>query len=471
MSKHFFSLLVMLCLSKLGLAQTANIPLPNAQQLAWQKAELGVVFHYDLHIFDTTKYVQSKNRSIPVYDYNIFDPGQLNVEQWVLAAKSAGARFAILTATHETGFALFQSDFNPYCLKAVKWREGKGDLVKEFVDACRKHDIKPGIYLGIRWNSFFGVHDFKVNGTGEMQKQRQKYYNAMVEGMVKEICTKYGDLFEIWFDGGASSPEKGAPDVLPIVKKYQPNCLFYHNEQLAEARWGGSESGTIGYPCWSTFTYPATGAGESTSKAISANQYALLKNGDPDGKYWVPAMADAPLRGDNNRHEWFWEPGDENTVFPLEKLVDMYYKSVGRNSTLILGLTPDNTGLLPKGDEQRLIEFGNEITKRFLKPLASAQGRGKVITINLANLQQVNQVVVGEDIAKGERIRKYKIEAKINNKWQVICTGTSVGNKRIQTFKTIKTNAVRLQVEQSINEPIIDSFKIYHVQSEIVIDN
>lgn len=464
-------IVILFALVHYAFAQAQVLPKPNAQQLAWQEAELGVVFHYDLHVFDTTKYVQSKNRNIPVYDYNIFNPGYLNVEQWVLAAKSAGARFAILTATHETGFALFQSDFNPYCLKAVKWRDGKGDLVKEFVDACRKHDIKPGIYLGIRWNSFFGVHDFKVNGTGEMQKERQKYYNAMVEGMVKEICTKYGDLFEIWFDGGASSPEKGAPDVLPIVKKYQPNCLFYHNEQLAEARWGGSESGTVGYPCWSTFTYPATGAGESTAEHISANNYALLKNGDPNGKYWVPAMADAPLRGDNNRHEWFWEPGDEHTVFPLEKLVDMYYKSVGRNSTLILGLTPDNTGLLPKGDEQRLIEFGKEITKRFLKPLASVQGKGRAVTINLANIQEVNQVVISEDIAKGERIRKYRIEAKINNKWQMVCSGISVGNKRIQTFKAIKTNAMRLVVEECINEPLIDSFKIYHVQSKIVIDN
>jgi len=468
------SLILLLCallFCNVIFAQPLEKPLPNAQQLAWQKAELGVIFHYDLHIFDTTKYVQSQNRNTPVYDYNIFNPQQLDVEQWVLSAKSAGARFAILTATHETGFALFQSDFNPYSLKALKWRDGKADLVKDFVDACRKHNIKPGIYLGIRWNSFFGVHDFKVNGTGNMQKERQKYYNAMVEGMVKEVCTKYGDLFEIWFDGGASSPEKGAPDVLPIVKKYQPDCLFYHNEQLAEARWGGSENGTIGYPCWSTFPYAATGAGESTSKDISANNYALLKNGDPNGKYWVPAMSDAPLRGNNNRHEWFWEPGDEAAVYPLADLVDMYYKSVGRNSTLILGLTPDNTGLLPKVDVQRLTEFGNEIATRFYKPLASAQGKGKITMISLPKTEHVNQIVIAEDISKGERIRKYKVEAKLNNKWQTICEGTSVGNKRIQTFKPIKTNNVRLVVEECTAGPMVDFLKVYYVQSENGIRN
>lgn len=471
MTKYFALLFMALWACEKVSAQPYSNPLPNTQQLAWQKAELGVVFHYDLHIFDTTKYVQGINRNTPVYDYNIFNPEKLDVEQWVLSAKAAGAKFAILTATHETGFAIFQSDYNPYCLKSLKWRDGKADLVKDFVDACRKHGLKPGIYLGIRWNSFFGVHDFKVTGAGDIQLERQKYYNKMVEGMVKEICTNYGGLFEIWFDGGASSPTKGAPDVLPIVKKYQPNALFYHNEQLAEARWGGSENGTIGYPCWATFPYPSTGAGETTSKAILANNYALLKQGDPDGKYWMPAMADAPLRGNNNRHEWFWEPGDEGTVFPLENLIDMYYKSVGRNATLILGLTPDNTGLLPKGDVQRLAEFGKEIDKRFAKPLASAQGKGRIITINLVEGQNINQVVIGEDIAKGERIRKYKMEAKLGNKWQLLCEGSSIGNKRIQTFNTVTTKQLRLVVEESIAEPIIDFLKVYHVQSEDTIRN
>lgn len=310
--------LVLVFTRQMLLAQK-DLPLPNKQQLAWQKAEFGVVFHYDLHVFDRVRYNQAQNRITPIPDYNIFNPSRLNVEQWVLAAKAAGARFAILTATHETGFALYQSDVNPYCLKALKWREGKADIVKDFVDACRKHDIKPGIYLGIRWNSFLGVHDFKVDGTGAMLQNRQSYYNRMVEGMLTEICTRYGPLFEIWFDGGASHPDKGAPDVLAIVKKYQPDCLFYHNEQLAEARLGGSETGTVSYPNWATYPFVYTGPGEEINK----NGFALLKHGDSLGKYWVPAMADAPLRSYNGRHEWFWEPGDEQHIYPLKELMDI----------------------------------------------------------------------------------------------------------------------------------------------------
>lgn len=444
------------------------IPVPNAQQLAWQQAEFGVVFHYDLHVFDTSKYNQTVNRTTPIADYNIFNPTQLNVEQWVKAAKDAGAKFALITATHETGFALYQSDVNPYCMKALKWKDGKGDLIKDFVDACRRHNIKPGIYLGIRWNSFLGVHDFKVDGTGEMQKKRQAYYNKMVEGMVKEICTRYGPLFEIWFDGGASSPDKGAPDVLPIVKKYQPDCLFYHNDQLAEARWGGSESGTVSFPCWSTFTYDHTGSGESSIPGISKNAYALLKEGDMNGKYWMPAMADAPLRGFNGRHEWFWEPGDEKHIYPLKDLVDMYYKSVGRNAVLILGLTPDNRGLLPDEDVQRLREFGEDIRQRFESPLASTSGKGKLIEITLAKAKSINQIVVQEDIEKGHRVKQFQIQALINGKWKKLTEGSAIGNKFIQLLnQPVTTKKIRLKIAEVFAEPVIRNFSVYNVQPDL----
>lgn len=443
-------------------AQT-RLPLPNERQLAWQKAELGVVFHYDLHVFDGEKYNQGRNRITPIADYNIFNPTHLDVEQWVLTAKAAGARFAILTATHETGFALFQSEYNPYSLKAVEWGEGKRDIVREFVDACRKHELEPGIYIGIRWNSFFGVHDFVVDGEGKMQENRQQYYNKMVEGMVTEICTNYGPLFKIWFDGGASHPEKGAPDVLSIVQKYQPNCLFYHNNQLAEARWGGSETGTVGYPCWATFPFAYTGSGESAPKGIADNGFALLKHGDPDGKYWMPAMSDAPLRGYNGRHEWFWEPHDEKHIFPLQNLVDMYYKSVGRNSTLILGLTPGPDGLMPEQDAVRMKEFGEEIRRRFNKPIHREEGTGNTIEINLHTAADINQIVLQENIANGEKVRRFLVEVKVHGRWQALFEGESIGQKFIYVLpEKIKSEHFRIRVTEAIGRPEL-TFLMYYI--------
>ena len=444
--------------------EKAVYPKPNSRQLAWQEAEIGVVFHYDLHVFDGKKYAQGLNRIDPITNYQIFNPKQLDTDQWVKAAKDAGAKFAILTVTHETGFALYQSKVNPYCLKAVNWRDGKGDIVADFVASCRKYGIKPGIYLGIRWNSFMGVHDFKVNGEGEFRRNRQKWYNQMVEGMVKEICTNYGELFEIWFDGGADHPNNGAPDVLPIVRQYQPDCLFYHNGQLAEARWGGSESGTVGDPCWATFPYNATGAGESAKKNIAANNFQLLKEGDPKGKYWVPAMADAPLRGYNGRHEWFWEPADEAHIFPLKNLMDMYYKSVGRNSTLIMGLTPNPDGLLPEPDVKRLKEWGDEIKRRFDTPLASTSGTGNVVSLKFKKPTNINHIIIQETISKGERVHVYKIEALVNGKWLVICEGESIGHKRIEQFKTVKTNRIRLKIVTALREPQIKNLSAFYVE-------
>ncbi|MFC2166418.1 alpha-L-fucosidase [Acidobacteriota bacterium] len=456
-------MLVLVVLNHNIFSQSKNnpVPVPNERQLAWQEAELGVLFSYDLHVFDGKKYRQSRNRITPIPDYQIFKPKHLDTDQWIQAAKAAGAKFAILTATHETGFALYQSDVNPYCLRAVKWRDGKGDIVKDFVESCRKYGVKPGIYVGIRWNSFFGVHNFQVIGEGEFCDMRQSYYRKMCEGMVFELCTQYGELFEIWFDGGADHPDNGAPDVLPIVKRYQPNCLFYHNLQLAEARWGGSESGTVPYPCWATFPNPYSHGGDTQAKRIQ-----LLKHGDPNGQYWMPAMSDAPLRGYNGRHEWFWEPGDEAHIEPLEKLIDMYYKSVGRNSTLIIGLTPDPNGLLPEPDVQRLSEWGREIERRFLNPLAVASGEGHTLELGLPKKQVVNQIVIQENIKKGELVRKYLVQVFQNGKWTTICEGLCIGHKRIQQFEPVLTNKIRLIIPEAMATPQIKKFSVYFVEDE-----
>ena len=444
-------------------AQQQAIPTPKPHQLKWHEAEMGAVFHYDLHVFDGIRYGQGNNRINPIEDYNIFNPTELNTDQWVQAAKAAGCKFAVLTATHETGFGLWQSDVNPYCLKAVKWRDGKGDIVRDFVNSCRKYGIQPGIYIGIRWNSLLGIHNFKAEGEGEFARNRQAWYKRLCEKMVTELCTRYGDLYMIWFDGGADDPRGNGPDVEPIVNKYQPNCLFYHNVDRADFRWGGSESGTVKYPCWSTFPYPYS---HSNATEPSQNHSNRLKHGDKDGKFWVPAMADTPLRGANGRHEWFWEPDDENNIYPLETLMDMYEKSVGRNATLIVGLTPDPTGLIPTGDEQRLKEWGKEISRRFSTPLAQTAGQKKSLTLNFGKKQPVNYYIIQENIKNGERIRQYKVEAKVNGKWQTVANGESVGHKRIEKFPAVEATALRLTVTEAIALPDIINFSAFNVRPD-----
>lgn len=443
-------------------SQTDLHPVPAPHQLKWHEAEMGVVFHYDLHVFDGLVYGQGNNRINPVEDYNIFNPTLLDTDQWIQAAKAAGAKFAVLTATHETGFGLWQSDVNPYCLKAVKWRDGKGDIVRDFVNSCRKYGIQPGIYIGIRWNSLLGIHNFKAEGDGEFARNRQAWYKRLCEKMVTEICTRYGDLFMIWFDGGADDPKGLGPDVEPIVTKYQPECLFYHNVNRADFRWGGSESGTVGYPCWSSFPYPYS---HSNANEGVRNHNELLAHGDADGRYWVPAMADTPLRGYNGRHEWFWEPGDDDkAVYPLENLMDMYEKSVGRNATLIVGLTPNPDGVIPEGDVKRLKEWGEEIARRFGTPLAQTSGKAKKLSLDLKGKQKGNYYILQEDITLGERIRAYRVEARTGGKWVTVAKGTSVGHKRIECFGPVEATAFRVVVEQCTDTPQIRNFSVYYAE-------
>ena len=441
--------------------QDEKIPLPTAAQLVWQDAELVAVFHYDLHVFDGKRYNQAVNRITPITDINMFNPTHYDTDQWIRSAKAMGAKVAILTATHETGFALYQSDVNPYCMKALKWRDGKGDVVRDFVNSCRKYEVKPGIYIGIRWNSFLGVYDFMMPKDGsKFQENRQAFYNKMCEGMTAELMSRYGELAIVWYDGGGHGPEMGGADILPIVEKYQKNIIFYHNSQRADMRWGGSETGTVPYPCWGTYPFPYSHS--KNQEVILKNNFQLLKTGDPDGAYYMPAMSDAPLRGYKGRHEWFWEPGDEGHIFPLSHLMDMYEKSVGRNTTLILGLTPDARGLVPTVDSLRLAEFGQAIQARYGSPLQKVSGRGERYTIKLKKETSLSHFVIEEDIRYGERVRSYRIEGKVSGKWITLCEGSCIGHKRIETLKApVKVSSVRLRIDASRDEPVIKSFAIF----------
>jgi alpha-L-fucosidase len=437
-------------------AQSTGLVLPKENQVEWQNAEIGALFSYDIHVFDGKRYVQSTNRITPPVNYNIFYPKSLDTDQWVLAAKSAGCKFAMITATHETGFGLWQSDYNPFCMKCLQWKDGKGDIIRDFVNSCRKYGVKPGIYIGIRWNAFLGIHNFKVDGNGPFAKNRQQWYKKYCESIVKELCTKYGKLFLVWFDGGADDPNGLGPDVEPIIKEYQPNCLFYHNVNRADIRWGGSESGSVPYPCWSTF--PTCFSHGNQTEFVKDYQN-ILSHGTPDGKYWMPAMADFPLRGYHHRHEWFWEPDDDNAVFPVTDLLAKYEESVGRNATMVIGLTPDTAGLIPECDVKRLKEFGDSIQYRFSHPIAKSEN----CHIKMKKDETINCYLLQEDIRQGQRVQRYTLQAKVGGRWRTIDEGSCIGHKRINRIPVIKTHELRLIVSEKIAKPLITNFSVYNL--------
>ncbi len=450
-------LIFFMCQSLFG---QQSSPIPTAAQLQWQKAELAALICWDLHVFDGKFYHQPSVRITPTADYNSFDPQKYDMDQWIRTLKEAGFKIAIFTVSHESGFFFHQSKSTPYSMKALNWRNGQGDILRDFKAACEKYGMLPGVYIGTRWNAFYGVYDFKVQGENEFSRNRQAYYNTMIENVVEEIFSQYGDWAMVWFDGGAHGPEQGGPDVLSIFEKYQPNSLFYHNLQRADMRWGGSETGTVSYPSWGTFPYPAIGAGETAKAETYANDFQLLKTGDPNGKYYIPAMSDAPLRGKGG-HDWFWEPDRSHTIYPLSDLLAMYEKSVGRNTTLILGVAPNADGLIPDSDAIRLIEFGETIKQKYSKPLAQTSRKGDTIHLSLSQSQSVNLILIQEDITKGERVRKFTLEAQIQGNWTTIYQGSSIGQKHIIPVETIHTDKIRLKINSAVAEPNIESLAVY----------
>lgn len=429
--------------------EQATLATPTLAQLAWQRAELGVLFSWDLHVFDGERSKLREYMVTPNPDPQMFAPTDYDIDQWFDAVKGMGARFAILTASHCTGFRLWQSDANPYCMKMLKWRDGKADIVKDFVEASRRHGIKPGIFMGCRFDPHRGIYSFKTTPRSTIT---QEAYNRMVEKECEEIATRYGELFEIWFDGGILTPADGGPDVLPIFEKHQPDILFYASKQRRDARWGGSETGTVPYPCWSTVKDPLD------------MDYPMMKHGNPAGAHWVPAMSDAPLRAHAGGHEWFWEPDSEKYVYPLKKLVSMYEQSVGHNSTLILGLTPDTRGRIPELDTRRCIEWGKEIRRRYGTPIARTSGTGTALTLELPEPATIDRVILMEHIAEGHRIRGYRIDGRgPGGEWLKLGAGTCVGNKRIQTFAPVGVSAVRVTVTDSVGPPRLDDLSVYRV--------
>ncbi|MFQ5811478.1 MAG: alpha-L-fucosidase, partial [Armatimonadota bacterium] len=386
-----------------ALREGRDLPKPTPAQLVWQECEIGVIYHFDLPI--AAREFAPNNTARETRDPNLYNPTQLDTDQWLEAAAACGAKYAVFTATHFNGFMQWQSDLYPYGLKQTRWRDGKGDVVADFVESCRKRNIRPGIYLSCHRNVYWELWRYYVDWGRGRGTPEQEEYNRVAEGMTEELCSRYGPLVELWYDAGVKTPAEGGPDVLPLFEKHPPDAVFYHSKERADHRWIGNESGRAGDPCWATMPLV-----EGELSHNSASWKACLLNGDPAGRAWSPGMVDVPLRGAAGVHSWVWRPGQDHAAYATDRLVRVYYESVGRNCNFIVGevVTPD--GLVPQSDIDRLREFGREIERRFGRPVADTNGVGDEIRLELRRPRRIDHCVIMEDIAQGERIRAYKVE-------------------------------------------------------------
>ncbi|MDO5980189.1 alpha-L-fucosidase [Flavivirga spongiicola] len=449
--KRFFCILTLLLFEYTFSGAQELIVTPTAKQMEWADAEIGVIIHYDLVTYDQD-YVWFKQ-----WDYDpdpsIFNPTSLDTDQWVLAAKAAGAKYALLVAKHCVGFSLWPTKAHDYSVASTPWKNGNGDLVRDFINSCKKYDVKPGLYYSAAANGYL-----KVKGPGVPVPESsisQEEYNRIVELQLTELWSNYGDLFEIWFDGGLLPPDKGGPNVIPILKKHQPNAIVFQGPSDFNnlIRWVGNEEGLAPYPCWSTVNFKTRPSG-----VIDVSEYS----GNPNGKSWIPGEADLPIRNSSTlQGGWFWEKEQESSLRPLEEMIDIYYKSVGRNTNVLLGIVVDDRGLVPEADASLLKEFGKSINGIFSKTLAETSGEGTEFILDLKKPTSINNVLLMEDINKGERVREYTVEAFKNDQWITLCKGELIGHKRLERIENISVSKIRISINKSIAKPLMKKIALY----------
>ena len=426
---------------------------PTKEQLAWQDMELGVIIHYCLEIYrpdlrgDWYKTDAVRTAIAP----ETIQPAKLDPEQWVRSAAEMGAKYAVLVTNHCTGFSLWNTKVNDFSIASTKWRGGGGDICREFIDACKRYGLRPGFYYSTGCNGYYNINDnWKWDYTSDVYQE----YVKNVEAQVTELWTEYGELFEIWFDGGIIPPEKGGPDLTPLLRKYQPQAICFQGprDYSHNIRWVGNEDGLAPENCWAT-----TNAGEKRYDGTVPDEKAGV--GDPDGIYYWPAETDMP----NRTHAafgggWAWKAGEEHLLYTPEQLLDCYIRSVGRNSNLLLGMSISVDGDFQ--DEEQFKAFGQLLRETFSHPLAlidKPELLNGCCTITLPEKQKIRYVVIRENINEGQLIRGFRILADGIPVYESEC----IGHKRIVPFEHLEAKQIVLEITRQAGEASIRDLAIY----------
>jgi alpha-L-fucosidase len=412
-----------------ALQAQAALARPTSQQLAWHDLELGMFIHLAPQTWQDS---ESDRMTIEPAAMN---PEKLDTDQWVSVAEALGARYIVFVAKHEGGFCWWQTETTDFGVRNTPWRGGKGDVLKDLAESCRKKGIRLGVYLSPQDRK----HGIGVGGRAK-DPSGQAAYERLFHQQLTEVLSRYGEMTEVWFDGSLVF------DVGDLLKRYAPNAVVFQGPQ-ASIRWVGNEDGVAPYPAWNAVRFPKPGK--------EWGHYTAA-DGDPDGNRWLPNECDARIRA-----TWFWHTDNAHTLKSVDQLMEMYYRSVGRGAVLLLNQTPDRTGLIPEGDGRRAAEFGAEIRRRLGSSRAETKGTGTELLLKLATPTLIDHVVTMEEIRDGERVRAYTVEGQIDGAWQQIASGTAIGHKKIDRVAPVRVTGVRLRVIDSTAAPRIRRLAVF----------
>jgi alpha-L-fucosidase len=446
---------------------------PTKMQLAWHETEFYLFVHFGPNTFTDKEWGHGDEPE------SVFNPTSLDCRQWCRIAKQAGAKGIIITAKHHDGFCLWPSNYSKHTVRESKWKDGKGDVLRELSTACRESGLKFGIYIS-PWD-----RNHPDYGTPK--------YNDVFVNMMKEIILNYGPVWELWWDGANGEGPNGKRQLYDwrrfenTVRQYSPRTVVF-SDIGPDIRWVGNEKGIAGDPNWNFLDTAGFKRGEG------APDTDTLNHGNYNGRHWIPAECDVSIRPG-----WFYHQKENEKVKKPKQLFELYLKSVGRGANLLLNVPPDNRGLIHEEDSAALIGFKKlrdesfdqnllkdaytyyEFSQRDLKNrpllLRGFDTTAAYYGINLQNFivqlnspQKMNCIVLREAIHLGQTIRRFSIVLYNGPKAIGEVQGSSVGRKRILTFPTVTVTSFRVYLEDAKGNDNISGVAAYLISEKLVED-
>lgn len=424
---------------------------PNRRQLIIQEMKYYAFIHYGVNTFTNREWGSGKEKE------SVFNPKKQDAEQWCKAIKEAGMKGVILTCKHHDGFCLWQTKTTEHSIKNSPYKNGRGDVVQEVSDACRKYGLKFGVYLS-PWD-----RNAKCYGTPE--------YNDFYIEQLTELLTNYGEIFMLWLDGACGAKADGQPvqkydfeRIWDTAVKLQPNIVM--SGCAPDVRWIGNESGKTRESEWNVvpkFQYDQQNFAVNCQDSDDMKKFqkrcidVMIPDmgsreflSQFDEFMWYPAEVDVSIRTG-----WFYHPLQSLTLKSLNHLMKIYYNSVGNNSLMLLNIPPDKNGLFAKKDVKRLKEMGFWLKKEEELMISNCETElsdgGFTVTVNFPR-QSVDRIHLAEDTTKSQRVEKFSIYAE----GKKVFSGTVIGFSRIAVFEPVETDTLIVKIEQCRKEPYIN---------------
>ena len=429
-------------------------PTPTPRQVRHHRREFYGFIHFTVNTFT------DKEWGLGDESPALFNPTDFDADEIAQVAARAGMAGLILTCKHHDGFCLWPTKTTAHSVAASPFRDGRGDVVREMSEACRRAGIEFGVYLS-PWDRNSALY-----GTPE-------YVTQVYRPQLRELLTNYGPLFEVWFDGanggdgyygGARETRRidqatyyGWPETWEIVRELQPDAVMF-SDIGPDVRWVGNEDGIAGDPCWATLT--------PGSMTPGVADHARLNRGDRDGDTWLIPECDVSIRPG-----WFWHESEAHSVRSARNLTELYYKSVGRGATLLLNLTPDRRGRIPEEDKASLQAFRAHLDATFghnlaadatlAPPPSDGLHTAREVTLTLPAPQAVNVVRLREHLELGQRIDAWELDAWHECAWQMVARAEAVGAQRLIRFPAVTADRFRLRITKAAEPPVLSEIALF----------